>query len=147
MHILAIFMVLASMVVGIGAVVFWIWTLIDCVTNKRLPESQKVLWALLIFFVGIIGSLVYFFVGRTPKVYVPVQPYVPAQPYAYAQPAYDPPQVEQAPVVESYPEYQEGYRARENPRPDLASSALAANEEPSAPQQVQHEHIQISYPE
>lgn len=138
---LFILMTLLSMLVGALGIIFWIWTLIDCVANKRLTETQRVIWVLVIFFAGIIGSLVYFFAGRAPKVYAPVHPYIYAQPVASA-----PPRVEQVPA-ESYPAYQEGYRVRESEHPDTASSIQSASEEPSTPQQVQHEHIQISYPE
>ncbi|HEY0755111.1 MAG TPA: PLD nuclease N-terminal domain-containing protein [Ktedonobacteraceae bacterium] len=137
---LAILMLLISMALCLATMVFWIWTLIDCVTNKRLPESQKIIWALVIFFVGIIGSLIYLFVGRSPKVYVPVQPHV------HASPLYEPLQVEPEPV-ENYHAYQEGYRVRESPRTVEAGATISALEELPAEHQVQHEHIQISYPE
>lgn len=142
MHILAILMSLFVMLISIAAVVFWVWTLIDCITNKRLTDTQKIVWALVIFFIGFIGSLIYLFAGRspTPKVYVPVQPYY-YQPQTYHQP-----QTEQGPT-EDYRPYQEGYQAQS--RPQLVGPEVLAStgEEQPLQQQVQYEHIQISYPE
>lgn len=49
--------------IGILAVVFWIWMLIDC-ARRNFEGSEKVVWILIIIFLGILGALVYFFVGR-----------------------------------------------------------------------------------
>jgi Phospholipase_D-nuclease N-terminal len=46
------------------ASVFWIWMLVDCVRNPALPDVQKILWALIIFFLHLIGALLYFFLAR-----------------------------------------------------------------------------------
>lgn len=45
---------------------FWIWMLVDCVTNKGLTETEKIMWVLLVVFTHWIGALIYCFVGR-PK--------------------------------------------------------------------------------
>ena len=46
---------------------FWLWMLIDCLFNKSLRGTQKVLWLLLIFFTHMIGAIVYFIIGRSKK--------------------------------------------------------------------------------
>jgi hypothetical protein len=46
------------------ATVFWIWMLIDCITNSRLQDTEKIVWVLVIVFTHIIGALIYFFIGR-----------------------------------------------------------------------------------
>ena len=143
MHVLAILMGLCAMLLGVVTLVFWIWSLVDCVTNKRLTDTQKIIWALVIFFVGFIGSLIYLAVGRSPspKVYVPVQPS-----YYQPQPYYQP-QTEQAPD-EPYRSYQEGYQAQSRPQPAGSEFVASTDEEqPSDQQQVQYEQMQISYPE
>ena len=140
MHGMAIMMMLLMMLLGVAVMVFWIWTLIDCLTNKRLTETQKVVWTLVIVFVGWVGALIYFFAGRSPKVYVP------ASPYYYPPQGYTQPVGEQAPG-EDYRSYQEGYRAREQSQTSSFDEAASASEESPAQQQVQHEQIQISYPE
>ena len=51
---------------GVAALVFWIWMLIDCVTNTPSTENLKLIWILVILFTHVIGALIYFFVQR-PK--------------------------------------------------------------------------------
>ncbi len=61
---------LLGMVIGgcfvLAAFVFWIWMLIDALTNKGLTDTEKLIWVVVIIFVHFIGALIYFFVGR-PK--------------------------------------------------------------------------------
>jgi cell division protein FtsX len=58
---------------GLGAVgliialilgLFWLWMLIDALTNARLEPTMKIVWALVIFFLPFLGALAYFFMGR-----------------------------------------------------------------------------------
>ena len=57
---------------GVGLVIsalvfiFWLWMLIDCLT-KETDTTQKIIWALVIFFLPCIGSLIYFFVRKSPR--------------------------------------------------------------------------------
>ena len=44
-------------------VVFWIWMLIDCLTST-MPTNEKVLWFLVVFFLHLVGALIYYFVAR-----------------------------------------------------------------------------------
>jgi hypothetical protein len=48
--------------------VFWIWMLIDCLQNPRLPSTEKLIWVLVIFFMHFVGALIYFFVGRQQRI-------------------------------------------------------------------------------
>jgi len=67
--------------VGLCVFGFWVWSLIDCLTrpdNAFEPifgsVNQKIVWALIIFFVGPIGSIIYIFAAGTkanPKCSVP----------------------------------------------------------------------------
>ena len=50
-------------IVGIAATIFWIWMLIDCLTSA-MPTNEKLLWAVVMLIVPVIGSLIYFFVKR-----------------------------------------------------------------------------------
>ena len=59
--ILLIFLVL--LVIGLALFGFWIWMLIDCCTKE---PKNKVMWILLLVFLGWIGAIAYFFGGR-PK--------------------------------------------------------------------------------
>lgn len=58
--------IIVCALVGLAFLVFWIWMLIHALVNPGLCGSEKVAWVLLIFFVQLIGAIIYFFVGR-PK--------------------------------------------------------------------------------
>ena len=45
--------------------VFWIWMLVDCIKNDRISSNEKIVWALAIVFFHFLGSIIYFFAGRT----------------------------------------------------------------------------------
>ena len=50
-------------VLGIALTIFWIWMLVDCLTSA-MPTNEKILWAIVMLIVPVIGSLIYFFVKR-----------------------------------------------------------------------------------
>jgi hypothetical protein len=50
-------------VIALIASVFWIWALIDCLTSS-MPTNEKVLWALVIFFLHLLGAILYFAIAR-----------------------------------------------------------------------------------
>lgn len=45
---------------------FWLWMLIDCIRNES-DSTQRILWALIIFFLPCVGSLIYLFVRKMPR--------------------------------------------------------------------------------
>tara|TARA_Y100000310_G_scaffold339280_1_gene431490 strand:- start:18 stop:392 length:375 start_codon:yes stop_codon:yes gene_type:complete len=51
--------------VVLAAFVFWLWMLIDVI--KRHDNIELLIWVLVIVFLGILGALIYFFLGRKPK--------------------------------------------------------------------------------
>ena len=53
-------------IIGLLTFAFWLWMLIDCLTNQGLEGSEKVAWVLVIILLPFIGSLIYLFIGR-PK--------------------------------------------------------------------------------
>jgi hypothetical protein len=56
------------LILGIIASIFWIWMLIDCLMSS-LPSTEKLIWALVILFLHVLGAIIYFFVvrnGRAP---------------------------------------------------------------------------------
>ncbi len=59
---LTILVVYAAII--ILAFVLFIWMLIDCIKRQ---EENKVVWILVIFFIGIIGPLIYYFVAKRPR--------------------------------------------------------------------------------
>jgi hypothetical protein len=56
-------MLVVFLIIGIAAFAFWIWMLIDLLQSSR-PTNEKILWAVLMVFLGIIGSLIYLVVAR-----------------------------------------------------------------------------------
>ncbi|MDB6021706.1 MAG: hypothetical protein JWQ04_1563 [Pedosphaera sp.] len=50
--------------VALVVFIFWIWMLVDCIRNDRLDSNQRIIWALVIFFLYGLGALIYFLAGR-----------------------------------------------------------------------------------
>ena len=46
------------------ASIFWIWMLIDCLVKPRLVGVEKLVWVLVIFFLHLLGAIIYFAIGR-----------------------------------------------------------------------------------
>jgi hypothetical protein len=46
---------------------FWIWMLVHAISNKGLADGERIVWVLVIIFLPLLGSILYFFLGR-PKV-------------------------------------------------------------------------------
>jgi len=42
----------------------WIWSLIHCITNKKLTDTNRIIGIVLIVLLGIIGSIIYPFLPR-----------------------------------------------------------------------------------
>jgi hypothetical protein len=61
------FMGFGALAVGlfIIASVFWVWMLIDCLANPRLLTVEKVVWFCVIFFLHLLGAVLYYFAGRS----------------------------------------------------------------------------------
>ena len=55
-----------AILVAIACFIFWVWMLIDCIQRDFGEGSEKVIWVLVIVFLGIIGAIIYYFIGR-PK--------------------------------------------------------------------------------
>lgn len=51
-------------IIALIASVFWIWMLIDALTSNMEP-MEKVLWFLVIFFLHLIGAIIYYIVKRS----------------------------------------------------------------------------------
>ncbi len=59
-------LVIVIWVLAIAASNFWLWMLIDALTNEP-TTNEKILWFLVIFFLHFLGALVYFFVRRSGR--------------------------------------------------------------------------------
>ncbi len=58
------FFMFSIMALAIFAIVFWIWMLVDCLGRKFKGDNEKLLWALVIIFGGIIGAIIYYFMVK-----------------------------------------------------------------------------------
>ncbi len=59
-------LLLPLLLVGLVMFAFWIWMLVDALTNQGLDSNEKLIWTVVIVFTHFIGALIYFFIGR-PK--------------------------------------------------------------------------------
>ncbi len=57
---------LIGLLLSAAGFAFWLWMLIHAITNKGLPDGERIVWVLVIIFLPFIGSIIYFFIGR-PK--------------------------------------------------------------------------------
>lgn len=62
----AMVLVVLFWIVGIAATIFWLWMMIDALTNEPTTE-RKILWFLVIFFLHFIGAFIYLIVGRNGR--------------------------------------------------------------------------------
>jgi hypothetical protein len=52
---------------GIAALVVWIWALIDAIQNPALDSTMRIVWILVIVFTQILGAIIYLAVGRSRR--------------------------------------------------------------------------------
>jgi TctA family transporter len=55
-------------VLGIGGFVVWLLALINCVVNESSTGNTKVVWAIIILFLGGFGGLAYFLFRRPQRI-------------------------------------------------------------------------------
>ena len=51
----------------LGIIVFWLWSLID-ILKSNFEGSGKIVWLLVVFFLSLLGSILYLFIGRKQKI-------------------------------------------------------------------------------
>src|SRR5262249_6995743 len=54
----------------LAATAFWLWMLVDALTNET-DTDQKILWFLVIFFLHFIGAIIYFAVRKSGSMHRP----------------------------------------------------------------------------
>jgi hypothetical protein len=52
----------------LAATAFWVWMLVDCIKNEGDAGNQRVIWALLMVFLGPIVSILYYFIRRPQRI-------------------------------------------------------------------------------
>lgn len=56
-----VFLILLVVVVAILAFIFWIIMIVDCAKREFKSDAEKIVWILILVFLGIIGALIYYF--------------------------------------------------------------------------------------
>jgi hypothetical protein len=56
---------LISAAIGIACFAFWLWMLIHAIKNKGLSDGERIVWVLVVVFLPFLGSILYFFIGRS----------------------------------------------------------------------------------
>ena len=59
---------LIVLLIGGGFFVAWVWALIDILKSDFKDGTNKIVWLLVVFFLYILGALLYYFIGRKQKV-------------------------------------------------------------------------------
>lgn len=49
---------------------WWIYSIVEIITSKFKESSSKTLWLVIVIFVGFIGTLIYWFAGRSNRLLV-----------------------------------------------------------------------------
>jgi Phospholipase_D-nuclease N-terminal len=58
-NVLVPFLIFSVVIAGL-----WLWSLIHCIMNKRLSDSNRMTGILLIVLLGVLGSIIYIFLPR-----------------------------------------------------------------------------------
>jgi hypothetical protein len=60
-------MMLLAGILGIIALVVWIWALVDAIGNPSLNPTERLIWILVIVLTNTIGALLYLLIGRNRR--------------------------------------------------------------------------------
>ena len=55
---------LILIVLILGILGLWLWSLIHCIQNKKLSDTNRIIGIVLIVVLGLIGSLIYLFLPK-----------------------------------------------------------------------------------
>lgn len=59
---------LFSLALGCLGTVFWLWMLVDCLSNEPSQGNDKILWALVIVLTHVLGAVLYYFIRRPERI-------------------------------------------------------------------------------
>jgi Phospholipase_D-nuclease N-terminal len=145
-------------IIPVAITIFWIWMLVDCITNNKLKGGRKICWLLLIFFTHIVGAIIYFFLHSTERNPITAFTYYYQQMSKFFK--QNAPQPTPPPPSNAYREsgenreYQQGYQARESqPQAQQAQQAQTGQYQQkdaslyTPPKAEYEEQLTIPYPE
>ena len=57
------------LIIGIAAAafVFWILMIIDCAKRRFSSDSDRIIWILILIFLGLLGAAIYYFVVKKKR--------------------------------------------------------------------------------
>lgn len=62
------FVWLLFFLLALAGLVFWIWSLVDCLKAEWKNSSDKTVWLLVILFLSLFGSMLYVLIGKDKQV-------------------------------------------------------------------------------
>ena len=54
----------AIILIGLASLGLIIWAIVDLIGNPNVDGTMKIVWALVIFFIPLLGSILYLIIGR-----------------------------------------------------------------------------------
>ena len=67
MNIVEILLIPFVLAVGIAALGFWLWMLIDCLTREPRENNGRLMWVLVIVLTKLVGAGIYYFVRHRKR--------------------------------------------------------------------------------
>ena len=58
---------LTILLVALLLTIFWIWMIVEAITNHALDDTERLVWVLVIFFSHFVGSILYFVLVRNKR--------------------------------------------------------------------------------
>jgi heme/copper-type cytochrome/quinol oxidase subunit 2 len=62
------FLLMMVLILSLGMIGFWVWTLIDLLRAEFEEEHNKIIWLLLVIFLPVIGVILYWLIAPEQKV-------------------------------------------------------------------------------
>jgi uncharacterized Tic20 family protein len=56
------------LLLGLGYLVFWVYTLVDIINGQFRDPSMKVVWIVVVIFAQFIGPIIYWLISRSQKI-------------------------------------------------------------------------------
>ncbi len=57
-----------GVLISLAVTIFWLWMLTDCASNESSEGNDKLIWILIILFVPLFGSVIYYFIRRPQRI-------------------------------------------------------------------------------
>ena len=56
-----------TIILGLIALGFWIWMIVDCANNEPVENNQRTIWIIVIIFTFVIGAIIYYITRKLPR--------------------------------------------------------------------------------